>query len=59
MEWKSLNITTGNRVAISGAGEILEGLAQGIDDEGRLVIRQDNGTVRTVAAGDVTIVKKG
>jgi BirA family biotin operon repressor/biotin-[acetyl-CoA-carboxylase] ligase len=58
MEWKSLNITTGNRVAISGAGEILEGLAQGIDDEGRLVIRQDNGTVRTVAAGDVTIVKK-
>jgi BirA family biotin operon repressor/biotin-[acetyl-CoA-carboxylase] ligase len=57
-EWKTLNITTGNRVAISGAGEILEGVAQGIDDEGRLVIRQDNGSVRTVAAGDVTIVKK-
>jgi BirA family biotin operon repressor/biotin-[acetyl-CoA-carboxylase] ligase len=58
MEWKSLNMTTGNRVAISGAGEILEGVAQGIDDEGRLVIRQDNGNVRTVAAGDVTILKK-
>jgi BirA family transcriptional regulator, biotin operon repressor / biotin---[acetyl-CoA-carboxylase] ligase len=55
--WRTLNVTTGNRVAISGAGEVLEGLAQAIDDEGRLIIRLDDGTVRTVAAGDVTIVK--
>jgi BirA family biotin operon repressor/biotin-[acetyl-CoA-carboxylase] ligase len=57
-EWKSLNLTIGNRVAVSGAGETLEGLARGIDEEGRLVIMLDDGTVRTVAAGDVTIVKK-
>jgi BirA family biotin operon repressor/biotin-[acetyl-CoA-carboxylase] ligase len=57
-EWSSLNLTIGNRVAVSGAGEALEGLAQGIDEEGRLVIRLDNGTVRTVAAGDVAIVRK-
>ena len=56
--WRTLNVTTGNRVAISGAGEVLEGLAQGIDDEGRLIIRLDDGTVRTIAAGDVTIVKE-
>jgi BirA family biotin operon repressor/biotin-[acetyl-CoA-carboxylase] ligase len=57
-EWRSLNLTIGNRVAVSGAGETLEGLARGIDEEGRLVIGLDDGTVRTVAAGDVTILKK-
>jgi BirA family biotin operon repressor/biotin-[acetyl-CoA-carboxylase] ligase len=56
-EWKSLNLTIGNRVAVSGAGETLEGLARGIDEEGRLVVRLDDGTIRTVAAGDVSILK--
>jgi len=56
-EWKQLNLTIGNRVTVSGAGESLEGLAQGVDNEGRLIVRLDDGTIRTVAAGDVTIVK--
>ncbi len=57
-EWERLNITTGNRVAVGGTGETIAGIAEQIDDEGRLVIRQDDGTLRTVAAGDVTILKK-
>ncbi len=57
-EWLSLNMTVGNRIFVSGAGETLEGLAQGIDDEGRLIVRLDDGSLRTVAAGDVTIIKK-
>jgi BirA family biotin operon repressor/biotin-[acetyl-CoA-carboxylase] ligase len=56
-EWESFNVTIGNRVAISGAGESIEGLAQGIDPEGRLIIKQDDGSLHTVAAGDVTILK--
>ena len=56
-EWKQLNLTIGSRVTVSGAGESLEGLAQGVDNEGRLIVRLDDGTIRTVAAGDVTIVK--
>ncbi|HEX9020025.1 MAG TPA: biotin--[acetyl-CoA-carboxylase] ligase [Nitrospirota bacterium] len=56
-EWTRLNVTTGARVAVSGAGEGIEGLARGIDSEGRLIIKQDDGTLRTAAAGDVTIVK--
>jgi len=55
--WKELNVTLGNRVAVSGAGTMLEGLARGIDAEGRLIIRLDDGTLRPVTAGDVTIVK--
>lgn len=56
-EWKKLNLTIGNRVTVSGAGESLKGLAQGIDNEGRLIVRGDDGTIHTVAAGDVTIMK--
>lgn len=57
-EWESFNCTLGKRVAVSGQRELLEGLAEGIDREGRLVIRLDNGEARTLAAGDVTILKK-
>jgi BirA family transcriptional regulator, biotin operon repressor / biotin---[acetyl-CoA-carboxylase] ligase len=56
--WEKLNMTIGNRIAVSGAGEVLEGSAQGLDTEGRLIINLDDGTTRTVAAGDVTILKR-
>ena len=49
--------TLGNRVSVSGQASIFEGTAAGIDSEGRLVVRLDDGTERTVAAGDVTILK--
>jgi BirA family biotin operon repressor/biotin-[acetyl-CoA-carboxylase] ligase len=55
--WESLNETTGNRVSVSGPRERLEGLARGIDSEGRLIVQLDDGSMRTVAAGDVTILK--
>jgi BirA family biotin operon repressor/biotin-[acetyl-CoA-carboxylase] ligase len=57
-EWERLNMTIGSRIAVSGGGEVLEGLAQGLDAEGRLIVKLDDGTARTVAAGDVTIIKK-
>jgi BirA family biotin operon repressor/biotin-[acetyl-CoA-carboxylase] ligase len=57
-EWKMLNVTIGNSVAVSGAGETFQGLARGIDDEGRLVVEIADGTLCTVAAGDVSLLKK-
>jgi BirA family biotin operon repressor/biotin-[acetyl-CoA-carboxylase] ligase len=57
-EWETLNMTIGSRVKVSAPGETIEGMAQGIDSDGRLLITQDDGRVRTVAAGDVTIVKR-
>ncbi len=56
--WEQLNMTIGRRVTVSGMGEVFEGLAQGIDPEGRLMVALDDNTIRIVAAGDVTIVKK-
>ena len=55
--WKELNVTLGHRVAVSGGGVKLEGLAHGVDAEGRLILKLDDGTLRQVAAGDVTIMK--
>ncbi len=57
-EWKELNMTIGSRVTVSGTGEILEGTAQDIDNEGRLILKLDNGSVRQAAAGDVTMLKR-
>lgn len=56
-EWKSLNMTVGNRVAVSGGQETFEGIAQGIDNEGRLILKLGDGTLKHVAAGDVAVLK--
>ncbi len=56
--WNALNMTIGSRVAVSGLGETFEGQAQGIDSDGRLIVSLDDRSLRQVAAGDVTILKK-
>ena len=56
--WNELNVTLGHRVAVSGGSAKIEGLAHGVDEEGRLILKLDDGTLRQVAAGDVTIVKE-
>ncbi len=56
--WDMFNATIGNRVAVSGPGEAFEGTAQGVDADGRLILKLDDGAQRQVAAGDVTILKR-
>lgn len=56
--WNKLNVTLGHRVAVSGGSATLEGLAHGVDAEGRLILKLDDGMLRQVAAGDVTIIKQ-
>jgi BirA family biotin operon repressor/biotin-[acetyl-CoA-carboxylase] ligase len=56
--WKELNVTLGHRVVVSGSNAKLEGLARGVDTEGRLILKLNDGTLRQVAAGDVTIIKQ-
>ncbi len=56
-EWQKLNMTVGSQIRVVGVGETLEGLAQGIDEDGRLIIRLDDGSIRFVSAGDVSLRK--
>jgi BirA family biotin operon repressor/biotin-[acetyl-CoA-carboxylase] ligase len=54
-EWEKFNMTIGNRVMVSGLGETIEGRAEGIDSEGRLIVKLDDGSLKQIAAGDVTL----
>lgn len=47
--------TVGRRVSVElFEGRFLEGMAEGIDDLGRLVVRADDGETRALSVGDVT-----
>ncbi|MGQ9530444.1 MAG: biotin--[acetyl-CoA-carboxylase] ligase, partial [Candidatus Bathycorpusculaceae bacterium] len=52
-EWKKHARFLGKRVEVSGGIERLCGLALDVDDEGALLIRLENGTVKHVFVGDL------
>jgi BirA family transcriptional regulator, biotin operon repressor / biotin---[acetyl-CoA-carboxylase] ligase len=54
-EWTRLSMTIGNRVLVSSSSETIEGQAEGIDSDGRLIVRLDDGSVKQITAGDVTL----
>lgn len=51
--------TVGQFVRVSRAGADLQGLAEGIDDDGRLLVRPVGGAVEAVAVGDVVHLRLG
>ena len=56
-EWEELLDTLGQRVRVTWRGEEYVGHAEGIDEVGSLLLRQDNGRVRTLAAGDASSLR--
>jgi len=62
-EWLRLDSTIGRKVTVadvsasSGTDGSISGIAEGIDDSGRLLVRLSSGGLHKVSAGDVTIVK--
>ena len=52
-EWESHSVTSGRRVIARTFGRKIEGLATGIDEDGALWIRRDDGLQEKVLAGDV------
>jgi BirA family transcriptional regulator, biotin operon repressor / biotin---[acetyl-CoA-carboxylase] ligase len=55
--WAARLITLGQRVAVSGAGGELAGVATGVTREGALLVRDDAGQEHTIWSGDVTSVR--
>ena len=53
-EWKILSSTIGKSVKVETGTETLTGLAEDIDDNGRLILRLEAGLLRRISAGDVT-----
>lgn len=61
-EWLSLDSTIGRKVKVERSGlseedKIISGIAEGINDDGQLLIRLSSGKIERVSAGDVTILK--
>jgi BirA family biotin operon repressor/biotin-[acetyl-CoA-carboxylase] ligase len=56
-EWLAMSSTIGKQVLVSAGKVHLKGSAEGIDDEGLLILKLADGTYRKVSAGDVTIAR--
>jgi BirA family biotin operon repressor/biotin-[acetyl-CoA-carboxylase] ligase len=54
-EWAEKLVTLGKQVRVSGAGRVLSGVAEGVDADGALLVRLQDGCLEAVLAGDVTL----
>jgi len=50
-EWKKYSVTLGKEVVIKYREEQYTGIAQDVDQSGRLIVKQDDGTVREILSG--------
>lgn len=56
-DWKGLSCMAGRQVRAQGAGgRMIEGMAAGLDPDGALRVRLDNGLMERLVAGDVTLL---
>lgn len=54
-EYAARSATFGQRVRVTAPNETFEGVAQGVDGTGALLVRPDSGSQRRVLAGDVSV----
>lgn len=54
-EWRARLITLGQQVTVRCGDQVEEGLAEDVDDEGRLLLRRRDGSRIAIEAGDVTL----
>jgi BirA family biotin operon repressor/biotin-[acetyl-CoA-carboxylase] ligase len=55
-DWKALDSTVGSWVKVSDAEGEIKGKALDIDGEGFLLVRKENGNVKRVISGDVSLI---
>lgn len=55
LAWEQRLDTLGRRVRVNLGTVVEEGLAQGVDEDGNLVLRRDDGSLTAILAGDVTL----
>jgi BirA family biotin operon repressor/biotin-[acetyl-CoA-carboxylase] ligase len=56
--WRDRLITLGKKVRTTSGDEIIEGIAESVDETGALSIRRSDGSLISVIAGDVTLREK-
>lgn len=56
-DWLRLNSTIGNKIAVQTHDYVIRGIAHAVNEKGELLVRLASGEMKTVSAGDVTILK--
>ncbi len=64
LEWRARLTMLGSKVSVSmtikqGVDEVISGVAEDVDEFGRLLIRESSGMLRAVASGEVTTRTEG
>ena len=54
-EWRQLSVTLGEEIEVRAPGNTYEGVATDIDEDGNLLVRIPDGTIKRIVAGDVSI----
>ena len=55
-EWRDRLVTLGKRVQVKSGETIYEGIAESVADDGSLLLRQSDGSLTRIVAGDVTLM---
>jgi BirA family biotin operon repressor/biotin-[acetyl-CoA-carboxylase] ligase len=55
LQWRQRLETLGRRVTVRCGDEVQQGYAEDVDEDGNLLLRHDDGSMSTIAAGDVTL----
>ena len=53
-QWRTLSATLGKTVSVKQGDTVIDGIAEDIDSEGFLLVRQLDGTLVSIYAGDVS-----
>ena len=54
-EWVLLLDTLGSQVRVAWGDQVYEGYAHGVDDNGALILRNSDGSLQILDAGEVTL----
>jgi BirA family biotin operon repressor/biotin-[acetyl-CoA-carboxylase] ligase len=54
-EWREKLITLGKRVSVNSGDTVIEGIAEAVDENGALLLRQIGGGITRIVAGDVML----
>lgn len=55
--WRKFSVTLGHKVKVSQTGRFIEGKAVDLDEDGALLIKDENGKVVAVYAGDLILLR--
>ncbi|MDI6802190.1 MAG: biotin--[acetyl-CoA-carboxylase] ligase [Thermodesulfovibrionales bacterium] len=58
-EWSRLSSTIGQKVKVTAVNKVFTGIAEGIDEDGYLILKLSNNSLKKISAGDVQHLRRG